>query len=259
MAGRRSTPAVLSLLGALILAAPAALAGCSDGDSWDDDIAAYVGETEITEAQVDQVVGDLGGELRAELEQELDQRTADGELDQQSRAAEERQRLGELEERVATAHNRVLEMRILTEAGIQYAAEVGLEVPAQPSDRAIDRQAEELELDPGNSYIRVVAHFLGVLTALQNTVEPVAPTEADQRELYDNLVAEGLTSSTFREAQAVLTEEVMGEPVAMRNLLVAAVGRAEVRVNPEYDLAYRVPVPLGEQESWLSVPLGEAG
>jgi hypothetical protein len=49
---------------------------------------------------------------------------------------------------------------------------------------------------------------------------------------------------------------VLGEAVGMRDLLADVVERADVRVNPEYDLVYRVPVRLGELgETWLGLPL----
>jgi hypothetical protein len=55
-----------------------------------------------------------------------------------------------------------------------------------------------------------------------------------------------------------LGEQVLGEPVAMRNLLAEAVDRTTVHLNPRYLLVYRVPVPLGNTQSWLDLPLGDS-
>jgi hypothetical protein len=252
MVGNRLT--VAAALAALALAG---ITGCTDdGDSWDESVAAYVGETAITEAEVDAVVGEVRAEITAELERELEN-LAD-ELDEEALAARREERFGQLDEQVAVTRTRVLEMRILTEATDRYIAAEGLDPPEVPQ-AAIEQQAEDLGLPPENAYVHVVADFLATLAVLQATSEPVAPTEADQREVYDNLVAAGLTTAPFEQAQPILDQDLLGQPVAMRNLLAEVVERAGVRVSPEYDLVYRVPVPIGSGESWLALPLGESG
>jgi hypothetical protein len=245
---------VLARVGGFALAGlvgVAGLAGCrgDEGEAWDESVAAYVGEVAITEAEIDAVVVDLRDDLGAEIEAELD-RLAD-ELDPQELAEREQRRYGELRDQLEVTRTRMIEMRILTEAATAYAEAEGLAVP----DPSIEFQAGELGLGTDSAYVRLVAEFYAALSVLQVESEPVAPTEADQREVYDNLVAEGLTTASFEEAQAVLTQEVIGEQVGLRNLMAEAVERADVRVSPRYDLVYRVPVPLGSGESWLALPL----
>jgi hypothetical protein len=243
-----------ALLGALALAG---LAGCTDdGDPWDETVAAYVGEVTITEAEVDAVIDQLRAAIGGELEREL-ARLAE-EMDEEELAAHREERFGQLEDQVAVTRVRVIEMRILTTAADEYIAEQGLAPPDVPQT-AYDQQANDLGLPADHVYVRLVTDFLATLTVLQGSAEPAAPTEADQREVYDNLVAEGLTTVPFEEARAVLTQDLMGQQVGMRNLLADVVDGAEVRVSPAYDLVYRVPVPVGSAESWLALPLGEAG
>jgi hypothetical protein len=212
----------LPALVALGLLGPAALglAACRA----DPAVAAYVGEVRITEAEVDAVIAGL--------------RTVAG---------------GSIEPELAAVRPRVVEMRVLTEVGRGYAEQAGLTVP----EPARDQVAASLGLPAGNAYAELVATFLAVMDALRGSVEPVPPTEADQREVYDHLVAGGL-AVPFEQVQVELDEQVLGEPVAMRNLLAEAVDRTTVHLNPRYLLVYRVPVPLGNTQSWLDLPLGDS-
>ena len=142
-------------------------------------------------------------------------------------------------------------MRILTEAVRVWLAANELEEP----EPALEYQAGELGLEVDNEYVRVVAEFYAVMSVIQAIAEPVEPSEADQREVYDHLVAEGLTRSSFDDAKQVLTQEVMGHQVAIRDLIVEALALAKVRVNPRFDFVYKVPVPVGSGQSWLEIPL----
>lgn len=231
----------------------------------DPSVAAYVDQEQITEGEVDEVADALRETLSAEVEQGLDQLRGsldeqvrdDAEFDQadadQQLAQAEQEQTEQVAEQVSELRSRVVEMRILTEAANRYAQDEGVEVPAP--DPA--RHAEQVGLAADHPFVGVVAGYFAVMGALQGTIEPVAPSEADQREVYDNLVAEGLTQSSFDEARQVLTVEQMGEAVALRDLYLEIIDRVDIEVNPRYDLTYRVPVRLGEAESWLSVPLGD--
>lgn len=241
---------------ALALAALlAGLAGCTDSDDgddgWPDDaVAAYVGQVAITEAEVDAVAADLRAELAEEIESELAALAPD--LDETQLAEREQQRYGELDDQLAVTRDRIIEMRILTEAGRDYTDAEGLAVPGP----ALEFQAGELGLAVDSEYVRVVAEFFAVMAVVQEEVQEAPPTEADQREVHEHLVADGLTTVPFEEAREILNQEVLGQPVGIRNLLRNIVDRADIRVKPGYDLVYRVPVPLGSNETWLGLPLG---
>lgn len=245
------------VLALLTMLAVVAAAGCTDdGDDWDESVAAIVGETEITEAEIDAVVDDLRAELGGEIEQEL-LNLAD-EMDDEELAEHRDERFGQLDDQVAVTRTRVLEMRILTTAADQYIADEGLDPPEVPRS-GLEQQAADLGLSVDNTYVQVVTDFFATLGVLQATVAPAPPSEADQREVHEHLVDAGLTTVPFEEAQPTLNQELIGGPVAMRNLLSEVTDRAGVRVSPAYDLVYRVPVPIGSGESWLALPLGESG
>lgn len=236
--------------------AVAGLAACTgDADGWEDDsIAAYVGERGITEAEIDAVADDLRQEIGAEIERELERLGEGDTLTEQELADHAERRYGELEQQVSVNRVRTLEMTILTEAANRYAAEKGIEVPGP----ALEHHAFELGLSEESLYVEVVAKFFAVMAALQAEAEAIEPAESDQREVHSHLVEAGMTTTSFEEAQPVLTAELMGRQVAIRNFLREALDQAQVRVNPRYDLVYRVPVPVGSGESWLAVPLGSS-
>jgi hypothetical protein len=237
---------VIAVLGLLVLAG---LVGCRS----DPAVAAYVGDARVTEAEVDQVIGDLRSEVGDSIDEQLAELAS--ELDAAALAEQETQRFDELEQQLAAIRDRVVEMRVLTEAGAGYAEQEGLAVAAPD----LAQIGTDLGLSPDSEYVAVVAEFVAVMDALQDSVAPAPPAEADQREVYDHLVDDGLVSAPFAQVRPELDQQLLGQPVALRDRLAEAVSRAGVRLNPRYDLVYRVPVPIGNAQSWLGVPLGESG
>jgi hypothetical protein len=235
----------LGALEALVLASLAGSAHPVDAGQCRTDpaVAAHVSEVPITEAEVDDAVAQVRDGL-AELVAENDP------------DADEAERAQELAWRVDAERHAVLQRWILAEATLAYAEEHGLALPAPD----LAGTAARYELSTESGYVRVVAEYEAAMAALEGSlVAPAVPTEADQREVYDNVVAQGLTQTPFEQAQPRLGQEVLGGPVALRNLVAAVVDEAEICVNLRYQLAHRVPVQIGEGQSWLSIPIGEPG
>lgn len=185
-------------------------------------VAAYVDDQRITEAEVDDVMAELG-EVVADPAQ------------------------------LATLRDQVVEMRVLTEVTGRYAEQEGLAVP-EPDPARI---GGEIGLAPEHPYVQVAAGFAAAMEALRGSVAPVPPTDADQREVYDQLAAQGLTVP-FEQVRPDLNEQLLGEPVALRNLLIEVVARADIQLNPRYDLVHQVPIPVGDAQVGLGVPLGQS-
>jgi hypothetical protein len=206
-------------------------------------VAATVADVAITEAEVGAAVADVRESLEAVIAENLPD-------------ASEAERAQELAIREDAEHHAVIERRILTEATLAYAASHGLPLP-QPD---VAGTAAAYELSTASDYVRVIAEYQAAMAGLEGAVVATAiPTEADQREVYDNVVAQGLTEVAFEQAQPMLTPELLGGPVAQRNLIAVVIGEADICVNPRYQLAHRVPVPIAGEQSWLSIPIGEAG
>lgn len=231
----------------------------------DPTVAAYVDDLRITEAEVDataaereQVLVAEGADALAELEAELTQRVGSDDQFTAEDAAEqlaeaERQQAEQLGQWTADTRDDVVARRILLELGTGYAEAEGLAVPAPEYEPV----AEAVGLPSDSQYVRLYAEFFAVMRAIQSSLEPVPPSEADQREMYDDLIAQGVTG-TFEEAQEILTVDRVGGAVAMRELLVSVIDQADLDVNPRYQPVWDVPVPLGNLETRLSVPLTDS-
>lgn len=251
-AGRLATLAVAGVL------AVVGLAACQAKPT----VAAYVDDVVITEAQVDAVMDELRASLAEASEARLareEQRLAEvAELTDAEREAElatvRRQEDERRHRELATRRDQVVQLRILTEAARRYAQRQQVEVPAP----APESMAEQVGLPADHPYVGLVAEYFAVMTPLQQTIAPAEPTEADQREVYDRLVAAGQTSVPFAEARQALTADVIGEAVAVRNLFREILAGVEVRVNPRYEAVYQVPVEFPGGQSWLAVPLGDS-
>jgi hypothetical protein len=237
----------LVALGALEVLVLAGIAGsthpveASASACTDPAVAVDVGGVAITEAEVDGVVAQVREALEAVVARELPD-------------AEEAERAEALTVRIEAEHYAVVERRALTEATLAYAAETGLALPSPDLAGTASAYGMSTESD----YVRVVAEYQAAMAGLEGSLlAPAVPSEADQREVYDNVVAQGLTQTPFEQAQPMLNQQLLGGPVALRNLIATVVDQADICVNPRYQLAHRVTVPISGQESWLSVPIGE--
>lgn len=155
-----------------------------------------------------------------------------------------------LDEGLAADRTELVAILVVTEAVTPYVQRQGVTVP----EPAVAPIASDLGLAADSPYAQAVAAFFSAISAVQNAIVPVPPSEADQRELYDNLVSQGL-ATPFEEIQGVLTADAVGEWVAMRDQIALAVAQADIHINPRYQAEHRVLVPLGDVQSWLSVPL----
>lgn len=212
-------------------------------------VAAQVGDTRITDERVDRIVAELRASLSPGLESQLEA------IEQGGGGASQRDLLTEqFTAQIADLRSQVMTMLVLTEAGSRYAASEGLSVAPTPTSSA----AEVLQLSEDHPYVEVYADFVSVLNALGQAAEPGEPSEADQREVYEHLEFQGQPVDVpFEEVQPLLTVDLLGGPVGVRDLLATVIERAEVRVQPGYELVHRVPVQIGNANSWLGVQISE--
>lgn len=161
-------------------------------------------------------------------------------------------------------HQNVVSMVVLRDVIRRTAKDRDVSVPA--TDRAAVR--ESLGLAPGDSfaqqletsgYLTLLGDTRTALAALAATVAPADPTEAQQRDVYDSLVALGV-NVPFEEVRPSLTRDAIGREVELAGLLRSSIVRYHVVVNPRYaPLTYRIPVriptPAGQVSAYVSVPL----
>lgn len=188
-------------------------------------LAAQVGDTVITQQEVDRVLASWKRTQEAPPEPEV----------------------------VEGARQDIMAILVVTEAGRRYAAAEGLTVPPAP----VATVAQRRDLPEDDPYVVAEAELRAVMAALEPTAVPVEPSPADQRELYDHLVELGVPVPPFEQVQPFLTGEEIARAVGMRNLIATVIERADVRFQPGYEPVYRQTVDLAISRTWLEVPLGE--
>jgi hypothetical protein len=148
---------------------------------------------------------------------------------------------------------RVLSWLLIRDIGQAEAKKRGLAL--EPQDPAA--VAAQAQLQPNSPLAQLYVDVNAVLSALDGSVTPVEPTEADQRELYGHLTINGApVTNTFDDAKKYLTKEVVGPRLALRSTLVELLKQADVVVNPLYaPLTYPIPVPVQNATAIISVPL----
>jgi hypothetical protein len=211
----------VAIAGALALAGAAA---CRSQPT----VAAYVGDAQLTNAQVEQIFHEF----------------KDPQIQQQH--------AGDIREIVVSDF-------VLTEVGRRIATEHGITVQAPDLSRYQDTaQGDGVPLDSG--FIRSLAGADATMAALASIVTPQAPSEADQREVYEIIQAEaqrvGQAIPPFEQVQSQIDSPQMRSAFGIRPLVRDAVKNYQVVVNPRYQpIGIPVPFTLGQLTTQLVVPL----
>jgi hypothetical protein len=231
--------------GALALAA---LTGCRSDPS----VAAYVGDSQITEAQVDKVITDVTQDVTADNAAASGTATqADG-ADPTAPAAEK-----------APARSDVVGV-LVTSAVIDRALHHrGLSATA-PDASAIAQIAQGYQIPARSSYAADLADLRAGLAALLDQANPnFQPTDADLRVAYDNAVAAGVAPPNDFNAvkPTFLQVEGLAQYVSVRTDLAKSASQAGITINPRYaPLAFPLMIlqsQTGQTFVAVSLPLGK--
>jgi len=215
---RLALVAVLAVLGGL------ALAGCRSEPG----VAAYVGGTRITDAQVDAMATQI-----------RDHRPPGASKDFRAQ---------------------VLTYMVQRELMAAALADRGI-MPPPVSDDDLEAVAKNNGLDPQVRFVRTAVEadlYLDKAAEayLKGLSQPPAPTEADQREAYSRLQATGQLPP-FEDVRQFFTADVMGAAIARRTAVADSVKRHPVRLSPRYDgFAFTFPFVVGGVRTSLAVPIG---
>lgn len=195
----------------LVAAGVLALAGCRS----DPNVAAYVGSTRYTEDRV----AAIADEAHTKLQEYVDDQQG------QAGAGAEPVRRPVTEQQVVTA----LVSRDVLKA---LAEEKGV----RPVDRDPNEIARQVQVPPEAEYVRVLVEQDGYRLGLLQDAASTRPSEAELREVYDNLVKTGdrLSYDQFRSELPDQNAELVGRSAAVRREISAAAQRLDVRVNPRY-------------------------
>jgi hypothetical protein len=189
-------------------------------------VAAYAGDAQLTNAQVEQVVQEFKD------------------------PAVRQQHAGDIREIVVSSF-------VLTEVGRRVAADRGITIPAPDLSQYQDiANGDGVPLD--SRFIRSVADANAAMSALKSMVTPHAPTEAEQREVYDTIQAslQGQSIPPFDQVRNQLDSPQMRTALAVRPLIRDGVKKYDVVVNPRYQpVGVPVRFTLGQGTTELVVPL----
>jgi hypothetical protein len=195
----------------------AAVTGCSRAEP---DVAAYVGKQRFSIQQVETLAKEAG------------------------------ERLGDY----GAAQRSVLGWLVIRSVGQRMAQDQGLKLE-MPAD--VDEFAQQSGLRPGSPVAKLYLETISVLQALEQTVTPVNPSEADQREVYKNLTVNGQpVTDPFENVQQYLTTETIGRSLGVRKVLSEHIDKSNVVVNPRYTpMRFPIEVRVGQVPGVVYMPL----
>lgn len=228
---RLSSVALLTVLAVL---GAGALTGCRS----DPAVAAYVGDRQLTQSSVD--------DLEAELADAVDE-VAEGTSERFDHASLRRL---------------ILSSMVVEEVGAKIAEDRRVAVPkADPSAAAelfgLTSNPALAEAFTTTRFATLISTAITTLGALAGDVEPVTPSEADQRELYDTLVLNGGGQlPAFDRVRSVFDRQNIGRELRVRELFSEELKDRHVTVNPRYaPLGFQIPVSFGEAYGYVVMPI----
>jgi hypothetical protein len=207
--GRRlAIVAVLGILGVLVLS------GCRSQPR----VAAYVGSTRYTEAQVDKIITNLQQFPTANLPEDKRQQIE----------GQKQQILADM----GTLRRDVVSAMVLGDLGRRIAADRHVNVP-QVDYAAF---ADQFQTLPGAELTKVQADWIAVATALVQTVQPKPATEADIRAIFNALRASNRlpAGATLQDVAAAYDNARTRQVVGLRDLMADAARQQQVTINPRY-------------------------
>jgi hypothetical protein len=160
--------------------------------------AAYVGPTQYSVSSVQRVAAEVRGNKAVDLSSQQD----------------------------------VAKMYVLRDVAKRIVDEKGWKV--QRLDRAA--VAQQLNLKPDSRYVALRAEVEEYLGAVMQNAAPVAPTDADLRDLYDRAKVAGLVQAgqTFEAVKPQIDSPQLRSALGARKLLTDGVKKYHVTVNPRY-------------------------
>lgn len=217
---------LLALVGATL-----ALAGCRS----DPTVAAYVGSAHYSEDRVAAIADEADAKLAALAEQ----------------AGAARPERPVTEQQVVTA----LVSRDVLKALAQ-------EKKVSPLSVDTNQISQQVQVPADAEYVRVLAEKDGYRLGLLQQAPSAQPSEADLREVYDNLVkVGGAQIGSFDQFKSNLADqdtELVGRSAGVRDDIAAEADKLDVTVNPKFAPAVLSLVDVTDQQGGVHSLLGVA-
>ncbi|HEX6969880.1 MAG TPA: hypothetical protein VF174_13870 [Micromonosporaceae bacterium] len=191
------------------------------------EVAAYIGDQEVTEAQVSEVVEDL------------------------------RQKLGEDPTVPLPPRSQVVTVLVLNNVCEQVSAEKGYRPQAE---YPVEFIVEQSGLPADSAYVRHSADLQTCLSGFP-AAQAVAPTEDELTDLVARAKAAGAVPAevTFNEAVAQLDGEQLRRALGQRQAFTEAMAGYDITVNPRYRPLELPLLVFQDRSTAVGVPIGEHG
>jgi hypothetical protein len=126
--------------------------------------------------------------------------------------------------------------------------------PAELAQEAQQVEASGLTLSGGatNPVLKALSQASSDFQTLIQAAPAAAPTDADLMEIYNRAKAGGLTTDTFEHDRTAIAQiQGIGQAIGLRNELTKSAQKYAVKVNPRY-----LPTPVaGELDNGLEYPI----
>jgi hypothetical protein len=196
-----------------------ALAGCRSQPG----VAAYVGDTEFSQNQVDRAFDSV----------------TDPSLKQNEGALRQF----------------IVSMMVVSEVAERHAGSIGKPVPKVDAAEVAQGAAAD------SDFARLQARYTGAIRLLQSEARSVEPDEQLRRMLFDQLVQRGAVQRgvSYEQVRTAIDSDQLRGVVGVRNLLAELAKRYDVVVNPAFaplELhANGVPIAGGQAQVNLDIPV----
>jgi hypothetical protein len=187
------------------------------------DVAAYIGNTTISESRVDAVYDDAKDKLAASVAQV----GADQSADPAAAAQQPKLTIGKADV-------------VTTLVGLDVQRRIAQQQNIKPTALPAEQLAQSVSLPADAEYVKIYGEYRGYLDAFAQKVQPAKPTEADLRDVYNRLNAGGAIGAeggTFEQFAASLSEQdaqVLQQNIGLRNALNTEIHKLRTTVNPRY-------------------------
>ncbi|MEV0605099.1 SurA N-terminal domain-containing protein [Polymorphospora rubra] len=187
-------------------------------------VAAYVGDRHITEERVERLYNDALEQLTAAIEQQ--------------RAAQPEQSEGPEPTEVTLPITR--QDIVVTLVGADLLGGLVREKGLTATPVAVEQVVQQLRLPPTTEFAQLFAEYEGYVQALVGASQPVEPSEADLRDVYDRLAKGGGfrdPAPSFEEFVATLgtqDRQTLSQSIGLRDEVFTQVQKVDATVNPRY-------------------------
>jgi hypothetical protein len=195
----------LATVAVTVAVAVAGLAGCRSAPS----VAAYVGQSRITEDRVSTVLDEARSNAITPP------------AGQQGPPAIRRQDV------------------VDTLVGLDVMREIARQRGLTPTALDTAQVGQAIGVKPGAEYVRLYGEFRGLLNAVGSGAKPAQPTQADLRDVFNRLTAGGANpnGASFQQFSAGISaqdRQTLAQNIGLRNDLQPLIARLNTVVNPKY-------------------------